>query len=229
MPYKDPERQKIAKRAWQKRWSKTHDGKDYLREFARSAYAKKMAARDEARRAEFAEKGWIWDEDLYRSKGETANVTAADLRSRRRMVERVKGQLGCAVCGLPDGRVLYFQGHRIAQRVAKVSGYRLLLIIAAAGRPKCANCLRKENEPAQEAKLRLEALKSERGCLYCGEKNGRCLDYHHRDRSSKKAEVSKLARGKKLKNALAEAEKCDVVCANCHIIHHRDEKEMFEK
>ena len=43
------------------------------------------------------------------------------------------------------------------------------------------------------------------------------MDFDHVS-GDKEAEVSRLACGGHLKKALAEAEKCEVVCANCHRI-----------
>jgi hypothetical protein len=54
-------------------------------------------------------------------------------------------------------------------------------------------------------------------CVDCGETDVRCLEFDHRDRATKSAEISRL-----YKNAaswrvmLREIEKCDVRCANCH-------------
>jgi hypothetical protein len=57
-------------------------------------------------------------------------------------------------------------------------------------------------------------LKADYGCKYCGMNDPICLEFHHRDPLEKKAAV--MALGSCLSRALAEAEKCDVVCANCH-------------
>jgi hypothetical protein len=59
------------------------------------------------------------------------------------------------------------------------------------------------------------ALKRTLVCLHCGEDDARCLDFHHRDPSTKLGVVSNMCvRGRKA--VLAEIEKCDVLCANCH-------------
>lgn len=52
------------------------------------------------------------------------------------------------------------------------------------------------------------------GCIYCGETELMCLDFHHRDPEQKEFGISRgVLRGKDL---LKEIAKCDVVCANCH-------------
>ena len=45
----------------------------------------------------------------------------------------------------------------------------------------------------------------------------RCLEFDHRDRATKSAEISRLvAGGFSWEVLLREIEKCDVRCANCH-------------
>lgn len=67
--------------------------------------------------------------------------------------------------------------------------------------------------------------KASKGCMDCGEKDPLVLDLDHRDRSTKSFAVADSAKiGMALKNLMAEAEKCDVVCANCH--RRRTAKQM---
>lgn len=66
-----------------------------------------------------------------------------------------------------------------------------------------------------DAKQIIAALK-DRPCADCG---GRfpavCMDFDHRDRTQKIAQVTKfVTRGKRA--LFREIAKCDVVCANCH-------------
>jgi hypothetical protein len=53
-------------------------------------------------------------------------------------------------------------------------------------------------------------------CVDCGEADPVLLDFDHRDPSSKRSEVGRLAGRKQWPQVLAEIEKCDVRCANCH-------------
>ena len=53
-------------------------------------------------------------------------------------------------------------------------------------------------------------------CVDCGEANPLLLDFDHRDRLGKVAAVARLVRDGPLRVVLAEIEKCDVRCANCH-------------
>jgi hypothetical protein len=54
-------------------------------------------------------------------------------------------------------------------------------------------------------------------CRKCGEDHPACLDFHHRDPSTKLFNISRavLSQMSKVK-ILAEIAKCDVLCANCH-------------
>lgn len=54
------------------------------------------------------------------------------------------------------------------------------------------------------------------GCKYCPEKEPCCLDFHHLDSKTKLACVSQLVNGFSIDKLIAEIDKCDVVCANCH-------------
>lgn len=61
----------------------------------------------------------------------------------------------------------------------------------------------------------LDTIKSERGCYFCFEATPICLDFHHRDMSEKEFTVSKHFH-RPISVLLAEIEKCEVICSNCH-------------
>src|SRR2546425_3533888 len=56
----------------------------------------------------------------------------------------------------------------------------------------------------------------EHPCVDFGEDDPVLLDFDHRDPSSKRKEVGRLASTKAWHQVTAEIEKCDVRCANCH-------------
>jgi len=67
------------------------------------------------------------------------------------------------------------------------------------------------------------------GCVRCGESDLACLDFHHRDNgTTKDADIATMRRFG-TKRLLAEIAKCDVLCANCHRKHHRDERERVNQ
>lgn len=60
-------------------------------------------------------------------------------------------------------------------------------------------------------------------CERCGyDKHPAALQFHHIDPKNKSFEISKaVIQGRvKLKRLFEEIEKCEVVCANCHMIEH---------
>ena len=65
------------------------------------------------------------------------------------------------------------------------------------------------------------------GCIRCGESDLACLDFHHRDPSEKEGHIGYIRRFS-IERIKAEIAKCDVLCANCHRKHHRDERHSTE-
>ena len=58
-------------------------------------------------------------------------------------------------------------------------------------------------------------------CVRCGENHPATLTFRHRDSSEKSFEIGNaLKLGIGLKRLLAEIDKCEVVCANCHAKEH---------
>lgn len=68
-----------------------------------------------------------------------------------------------------------------------------------------------------ERVLAVQAIKVASGCQECGEKHPACLEFHHRDRTTKTRGVGTMVR---MEEILAEIAKCVVLCANCHRKHH---------
>ena len=78
----------------------------------------------------------------------------------------------------------------------------------------------------KNAKLKEEwcAFKRTLKCTKCGFDHIAALDFHHVDPTEKEHNVNRLVSNKSFKKAYAEIEKCIVLCANCHRIHHYEEK-----
>ena len=53
-------------------------------------------------------------------------------------------------------------------------------------------------------------------CVDCGEPDPLVLEFDHRDRATKKLEVTQLIQRVKIDKVLLEIAKCDVRCCNCH-------------
>jgi len=71
--------------------------------------------------------------------------------------------------------------------------------------------------------------KSERGCKRCKMKDGRCLEFHHRDPKTKLFSISGQFITNSWEKLLIEMEKCDIVCANCHRILHAEERMLSDE
>jgi hypothetical protein len=56
----------------------------------------------------------------------------------------------------------------------------------------------------------------EHPCIDCGVRDPVLFDFDHRDPSTKRGDVARLASRKQWPQVLAEIQKCDVRCANCH-------------
>ena len=91
---------------------------------------------------------------------------------------------------------------------------------------RCRPCIAKETaEQKRKIYEWVDNHKSTQGCEQCGTKDKRCLQLHHRDSSTKKHSVATLiGKGYIFKTVRVEVAKCEVLCANCHSIHHYDER-----
>lgn len=100
----------------------------------------------------------------------------------------------------------------------------------------CKNCMSesytrsrklRQTHYQEVAKIRRNILqeqmaewKSSRGCTCCDETFSPCLELHHTDPSEKEGDPSSFT-NVSFRAFLKEAEKCVVLCANCHRkVHH---------
>ncbi len=66
-----------------------------------------------------------------------------------------------------------------------------------------------------------KGYKANLSCKKCDENHPACLVFHHRDPKTKQFQISAAVGRSFGKNTiLAEIEKCDVLCANCHAKVH---------
>lgn len=79
---------------------------------------------------------------------------------------------------------------------------------------------------AEEIQAFLDELKRASGCIRCGERDPVCLNFHHRAGTTKRFALSSARNGAWGIDAIREeAAKCEVICANCHRIHHWEERQ----
>lgn len=90
-------------------------------------------------------------------------------------------------------------------------------LVFAGGRSRCSKC---NSEHVSRRRQRTKAtLAAERGgrCALCGyDRYLGALQFHHRDRESKKFAISSGGFTRGLERAREEARKCTLLCANCH-------------
>ena len=76
---------------------------------------------------------------------------------------------------------------------------------------------------AKTYKNKWKSFKATLSCVQCGQNHVATLDFHHVDSTTKEVSVNRLIKNRAYKKAMEEVEKCIVLCANCHRIHHHDE------
>jgi hypothetical protein len=68
-------------------------------------------------------------------------------------------------------------------------------------------------------------LKETLSCARCGFDRAPALQFHHREGGTKELNLGEvIAQGWGKQRILDEVAKCEVLCANCHLIHHADER-----
>jgi hypothetical protein len=75
-------------------------------------------------------------------------------------------------------------------------------------------------------KARWDTFKRTLKCTKCGFNHPAALDFHHVDPSEKENLVSKLVSNGCFAAAMEEVQKCIVLCANCHRVHHYEENSV---
>jgi len=109
--------------------------------------------------------------------------------------------------------------------------YKDLEVRKAKGKVYSAKHYQKNKETSSERikenkkRMRLEwqEFKATFKCVNCSFNHPAALDFHHVDRTNKR-DVSTLVKNSRYTAAYEEIKKCVVLCANCHRIHHYDER-----
>lgn len=101
---------------------------------------------------------------------------------------------------------------------AKGAGYSKKYYEANKEKAMAANAATRRKKRAE-----FQQWKATLSCAKCGFSHVAALDFHHTDATIKEGIISELVRQGRFKKAKAEVEKCIVLCANCHRIHHYEE------
>lgn len=90
---------------------------------------------------------------------------------------------------------------------------------------------RREKRSKKRSELRswISDYKKNLKCERCGFSHPAALQFHHTDSSIKKFAISEAAGlEKSLQQVQEEINKCEVICANCHMVHHHEERVELE-
>lgn len=129
--------------------------------------------------------------------------TAKDYEAKKRLRAERRAQGLCVHCGKPNDHK-----HRWGRRKAMYRGGVLVPT---------------RRDRAKENGQWLSDIRVASGCKVCGERHPACLEFHHRDQSTKELNFSS-SKAMSRSRLAAEVAKCDVLCANCHKKHHYETK-----
>lgn len=80
---------------------------------------------------------------------------------------------------------------------------------------------KKRDEHRKVIRTFLNDLKKCSSCEFCGESHEACLVFHHKDPKEKDGNIANaITYGWSLVRLKSEIEKCQVLCANCHMKLH---------
>jgi hypothetical protein len=161
-------------------------------------------------------------------------------RALKQKLWQYKSQHGCSDCGERDPLVFDFDHLDPGHKSPRLVGSQVTISHRICG--ECVNAYRREHYALNRVEYiarndhllrvrgkewlrRLWKYLAERPCVDCGECDPVVLDCDHVERTYKRNSVSFFARsGYPWKTVLAELEKCQVRCANCH--HRRTATQM---
>jgi hypothetical protein len=81
----------------------------------------------------------------------------------------------------------------------------------------------------EKHKKKWREFKASLSCEKCGFSHPAALDFHHKNSSEKENDVSLFINQGMYKRAYEEVKKCIALCANCHRIHHWNERERDDR
>lgn len=88
---------------------------------------------------------------------------------------------------------------------------------------KDAIILKTKNSKATE-RAKWYAFKGTLKCINCGFNHIAALDFHHENPKTKTGNVHRFVSSGQFAKAYEEIKQCIVLCANCHRIHHHEDR-----
>lgn len=89
--------------------------------------------------------------------------------------------------------------------------------------------LEKRRQHNQELRAWLNKYKSKLCCTNCGESHPACIQFHHLNKGEKRFTIGGIV-GRthtSIRRLEKEINKCEVLCGNCHALHHWKETHSF--
>ena len=159
-------------------------------------------------------------------------------RNRQRLIE-IKQKCPCIDCGISNWVVLEFDHVRGIKRadvssLSKYYGWNTVQKEIDKCEIRCRNCHRIRT-PKSKSYVPLVILAQKydvaiiSNCVDCGIENPLVLDFDH-VRDQKIDTINKLIRGRYSKiSIIDELQKCEIRCANCHVMRHFNQRTLTER
>lgn len=168
----------------------------------------------------------------YRNVERNAERTLQRRRRLRAWIDDYKRERGCRSCGVAESAVLDLH-HRdpdskemaVGEMITYGHGPESLRKEMEKCDVLCANCHRRLHHTTPESGDRRWVYEYKRdadGCVECGVEEPACLEFHHVEGEKRSSVAGLLADGRPLERIRAEIAKCELLCANCHRLEHRD-------
>jgi hypothetical protein len=87
-------------------------------------------------------------------------------------------------------------------------------------------CIKRAAVAKKKLRAQWEEFKRTLKCVNCGFSHPAAIDFHHVVHSPDNVKVYALAGQGAYKRAFEEIKKCVPLCANCHRVHHYDERKL---
>lgn len=96
-------------------------------------------------------------------------------------------------------------------------------------RLQCTSCkMERQRQRKAEIGELVKIIKESKGCSSCGFSNAHALQFHHVDPNKEINIADAVRSGWSLRRIEDEIRKCIVLCSNCHLILHAEERDIRE-
>ncbi len=156
---------------------------------------------------------------------------------KKRIMKEI-GQEKCLYCNFDNPIALCFHHRNPEEKKFKISwgfshyySFKKILPEAKKCDVLCFNCHTKKHKIESKKtvfNLKIKELLmyiiGQNECKKCGYKNSECLSFHHINRKEKVFKLSDLRLSEyNTQDIINEVKKCEILCMNCHCIHHYNE------